>query len=198
VTTFEIIENILFYLARYVLLWNAYFLLVNKGIPNIKTAPAIRLEVIRRLKQEMATKNKTNVPFTIIDPGCGNGNFTRQIARALPDARVIGIEISKLAYWKCCLMKRFTCLSNLEYRNEDFRQSEILKEADAVCMFLLGTLMKSIRETLESNLKEGTFVSSNKFPVGGDWEPDEVIDVKTLYPHQKTLYLYHFKGKNLT
>ena len=197
-TTFEIIENILFYLALYVLLWNAYFLVVNKGIPNIKTAPAIRLEVIRRLKQEMAAKNKTNAPFTIIDPGCGNGDFTRQIARELPDARVIGIEISKLAYWKCCLMKRLSGLSNLEYRNEDFRQSEVLKEADAVCMFLLGTLMKSIRETLEENLNEGTFVSSNKFPVGGDWEPEEVADVDTLYPHQKTLYLYHFKGKNLT
>jgi SAM-dependent methyltransferase len=198
VTTFEIIENIIFYLALYVLLWNAYFLLVNKGIPNIKTAPAIRLEVISRLRAEMAAKKKTGSPFTIIDLGCGNGDFSRQIAREIPEARVIGIEISKLAYARCCLMKRIYGLKNLEYRNEDFRDSEILKEADAVCMFLLGTLMKSIRETLENNLKEGTFVSSNKFPVGGDWEPKEVIDVDTLYPHQKTLYLYHYKGKNLT
>ena len=95
-------------------------------------------------------------------------------------------------------MKRLAGLENLEYRNEDFRTSEVLKEADAVCMFLLGTLMKSIREALEAHLKEGTFVSSNKFPVGGDWVPEDIIDVDTLYPHQKTLYLYHFKGKNLT
>jgi len=189
-TILEIIENIVFYAALYVLLWNAYFLTVNKGIPNIKTAPAIRAEIIKRLRKEMEARACER--FTIVDPGCGNGDFTRQIAKEIPKAHVIGVEVSKLAYLRCCFMKRVAGLKNLEYQNADFRKSDALKEADAVCMFLLGTLMKSIREALEEQLKDGAYVTSNKFPVGGDWVPEEEIEVDTLYPHQKKFYIYRY------
>ena len=189
-TTLEIIENIVFYLALYVLLWNAYFLTVNKGIPNIRTAPAIRKKIIELIKEDIAKKKKEE--YLIIDMGSGNGDFSRQIAREVPEARVVGIEISKLAYWKSCIAKKWCGLKNLEYWNMNFKDADISK-ADAVTMFLLGTLMTSIRATLEKGLAKDTLVTSNKFPIGGDWEPEQTIDVETLYPHQKRLFVYHSK-----
>ncbi len=189
-TLFEWVENIIFYAALYVLLWNAYFLTINKGIPNIRTAPAIRKKMVELIAADMSRKNKQE--YTIIDLGAGNGDLTRFIARSLPQARVIGVEIDKLAYWKACVLKKMSRCKNLEYWNKNFHDAD-LAQADATTMFLLGTLMTSIRATLENKLKTDTLVLSNKFPVGGDWKADKVLDIETLYPHQKTLYVYSTK-----
>ncbi len=187
-TLLEWIENILFYTALYVLLWNAYFLTVNRGIPNIRTAPAIRKKMADFIRQDMARKQKDQ--YVIMDIGAGNGDLSRFMARTFPEARVIGVEIDKLAYWKCCLYGRLAGLKNLSYRNEDFHKTS-LSEADAVVMFLSWLLMNDIRKTLEEKLSPGTLITSNKFPLGGDWKPEQALDVDTLYFHQKRLYVYH-------
>lgn len=187
---FEILENILFYAALYVLLWNAWFLTVNKGIPNIRTAPAIRKKMAEFVRQDMAAKNKDT--YTIIDMGAGNGDLSRYMARTFPDAHVIGIEIDKLAYAKCRFYKWLFRYKNLTYRNESFHDTS-LGEADAIVMFLSWLLMDNIRATLEKKLSPNTLITSNKFPIGGDWQPEHEMDVKTLYFHQKKLLVYHSK-----
>lgn len=183
----DAINDVLFWICLYVLLWNAYFLLFNQGIPNIKTSKAIRNRIIEELKTEIKNSNKPD--FTIIDLGSGNGTFTRHIAKAIPNANVIGIEINKIAYWLSCLIAKFQKINNLTYSNADLYKTNI-GQADAIVMFLLGTFMKDIREKLERDLKAGTFVFSNKFKINGDWEPLKTIDVKTLAPNQKTFYKY--------
>ena len=185
--TMDAINDILFWICLFVLLWNAYYLLFNDGIPNIKTSKAIRKRIIVELKKELQNSNKDT--FTILDLGSGNGTFSRHIAREIPEATVIGIEINKIAYWHSCILQKFQKIKNLSYRNADLYKTNI-GEADAVVMFLLGTFMKSIREKLEKDLRSGTFVFSNKFKINGDWEPLEIIDVKTLAPNQKTFYKY--------
>jgi SAM-dependent methyltransferase len=185
--TIEFINNILFWICLFVLLWNAYFLLFNQGIPNIKTAKAIREKIIAELKKEIAQSGKEN--FTILDLGSGNGTLTRHIAKEIPKANVIGLEINKIAYWHSLFFKKIQNIKNLSYRNVDLYKTNI-SEADAVVMFLLGSFMKDIREKLEQDLKKGAFVFSNKFKINGDWEPLETFDIKTLAPNQKTFYKY--------
>ncbi len=189
-TAFEWIENILFYAALYVLLWNAWFLTVSKGIPNIRTAPAIRKKMADFVREDIAQKKKDK--YTIIDMGAGNGDLSRYMARTFPEAHVIGVEIDKIAYWKCCFYKKLLGYKNLTYRNESFHYTS-LKEADAIVMFLSWLLMNDIRATLEKKLSKNTLITSNKFPIGGDWVPEHKLDVKTLYFHQKSLYVYHSK-----
>lgn len=191
-TTFEIIQNVLFYAALYVLLWNAWFLTVNKGIPNIRTAPAIRKKILEFVRADMDAKQKPPGNYVIIDPGCGNGDFARQLAKEFPAARVIGYDIDKVAYWKANLFKKLSGLKNVEFYNEDLHKAD-LGQADAIVMFLSWLLMEPIRATLEKKLKPGTLITSNKFPIGGTWEPEHVLDVDTLYLHQKRLYIYHAK-----
>lgn len=136
-------------------------------------------------------KTQTN-PYIIIDLGSGNGRTSRYIARQIPQAHIIGIEISYLAYWQSCIMQKLTRIKNLKYKHANFHDVDIA-DANAVVMFLLGTLMASVRTKLDSDLKEDTLVISNKFKIGGDWTPKEVRDVKTLAPHQKTLFIYRKK-----
>jgi SAM-dependent methyltransferase len=182
-----LINHILATLCGWLLLWNAYILIWNKGIPNIRTAPAIRKRIIEVLRADQAAREK--MPYVVIDLGSGNGLFTREIARALPEAHVIGIEISALAYRWSLFFQRLCGLKNIEYRRADFNAVN-LGEADAVVMFLHVYFMEAIGKKLHAELKPGTLATANKFPLRDGWEPVETIEVKTLYPHQKMLYVY--------
>lgn len=173
------LNAVLFWVCLFVLGWQAYILIFNRGIPNIRTAPALRDQMIGIL-QAAAVKR-------VYDLGAGTGDLSRALAAALPHAQVTGIEISAAACRKAKARGRH--LENLDYRQADF-MTENLSDADAVVMFLIDTMMPPLREKLRRELRPGTIVLSNKFPLGGDWQPLEEIAVKTRYLNQKMLYLY--------
>ena len=187
----QVIENInyvIFWLAVFLLAWNAYFLAFNKGVPNIRTAPAIRNRIIDILKKDSEKRGKKT--YTIIDLGSGNGLLTREIARQLPHAQVTGIETSQTAFaWS--VKMRDTCkIKNLDYKRADFFTYD-MSEVDAVVMFQGVHFMEKIGQMLHKNLKKGTLIASNKFALGDGWKPLETINVRTLYPFQKKLYIYY-------
>lgn len=183
----DLINEILHWLCLYVLLWYAYILLVNKGVPNIRTAPAIRKKVIEILSEEAAKKGK--LPFKIVDLGSGNGDFVRQMAKSIPNARVTGLEIDIIAHLKARFWKKLGNVKNATFIRKSFYDHD-LSDADAVTVFHLDSSMPEIREKLTAELKPGTIVTANRFPLGGEYEPTEVIDVSTLAPNQKELYIY--------
>ncbi len=177
------INNVLFWIFLYVLLWQAYYLFFNKGIPNITTAPAIRKAIIKKIK-DLGLKNPI-----IYDLGCGNGRFTREIAKNIPNSHVIGVEIDKIAYYKALFVQKWGDYPNISYIKDDFYNID-LSNADIVFFFLVGRDMSFIREKLEKDLKAGAIVITNKFQMGGAWEPLGEYCVKTLAPAQKTFYIY--------
>ncbi len=179
----DFINNILFWIFLYVLLWQGYILFFNKGIPNITTAPAIRKAIIEKLK----THPKATP--VIYDLGCGNGKFSREMARALPHAQIIGIEICNIAFLQAVIMKKITSLKNITYIKDDFYNID-LSNADIVFFFLLGRDMGFIREKIEKDVKSGTWVITNKFQIGGHWKALETCSIKTLAPAQKSFYVY--------
>jgi hypothetical protein len=184
----EIVNHILFWIAAFLLLWNLYMLVFNKGIPNIRTAPGIRRQIIALLKKDAAAKGRQ--AYTIIDLGSGNGLLTREIARALPEATVIGLEISTTALKWSEKMRDWAGLKNLSYRKADFFEYD-MSGADAVVMFLNVYMMGRIGKKLHQNTQKGTLITSNRFALGDHWEPNEVLLVKTLYPFQKKLHVYY-------
>lgn len=177
------INMVLFWVFLYILLWQAYILLFNKSIPNITTAPAIRKQIIKKILK-LALKNPV-----IYDLGCGNGKFTREMAKKIPNSRIIGVEIDKIAYFKANLVQKFKKLPNISYIKDDFYNID-LSNADIVFFFLVGRDMSFIREKLEKDLKPGATIITNKFQLGGQWQPLEKCNVKTLAPAQKTFYIY--------
>ncbi|MCD8498160.1 MAG: class I SAM-dependent methyltransferase [Alphaproteobacteria bacterium] len=126
------INDILFWVCGFVLCWQAYILIFNRGIPNIRTAPAVRDEMIRLLRGAGAKR--------IYDLGAGVGDLSRAIAKTLPEARVTGIEISKSACRKAETRARRAGFDNLDYKQADFMKTD-LSDADGVVMFLLDTMM---------------------------------------------------------
>lgn len=181
-------DNILRWICLFVLLWYGYSLIVNRGIPNIRTAPAIRKRIIALLKDK-AQSHVGPVPFTVIDLGSGNGLLTREIARALPQARVIGLEISAPALAWSRFLRNRRRLNNLDYREQDFF-SYNFAHADAIVMYLTIYQMEPIGKKLRAEARPGALITSNRFRLGDGWAPEESVDVKTFYPHQKTLHIY--------
>ena len=193
-----IINFILLVIFLYLMVWNAWFLLVNKGAPNIKTAPAIRKKILELLDKDMAEKStiidaggeRDETPYTIIDPGCGNGNQAVEIAKAFPKARVIGLEVSPVAMLRCKLNKKLAGVGNVEFIKTDMFDYDYA-QADAIIMFQHTYFMERMGQAFKDKARPGTLITSNKFPLGAGWEPVEVLDIDTLMPHQKTLHVYH-------
>lgn len=184
----EHLNHFLFWAAIILLLWNVYMLIFNKGVPNIRTAPAIRAQIIELLKKDAAAKGKHG--YTIIDLGSGNGLLTREIAQALPQAKVIGVEVSTSALKWSEKMRNGAGLKNLEYRKADFFEYDMSK-ADAIVLFLNVYMMGKIGKKLHQNTRKGTLITSNRFRLGDGWEPAETLEVKTWYPFQKRLHVYY-------
>jgi trans-aconitate methyltransferase len=182
----ELFNGVLFWFAAFTLAWNVYFVVFNRGIPNIRSAPAIRKKIIEQLKEDK--KRRGRKTYTVVDLGSGNGLFTREIASMMPRAHVIGLEVSPQQYAWATMMKQREKLDNLEYKKVDFFKYDTW-EADAVVLFQLDT--HRIGQKLHHDLKKDTLVISNKFPLGDGWKHDRLLEVKTFYPFQKKVYVYH-------
>lgn len=183
-----ILNEILFWSALFFLGWNVYFLIFNKGIPNIRTAPALRRKMCEIIEQHYKkTLHEKNTPYRIVDLGSGNGQLTRDIAKKYPDATVIGVEISKQQLYWANRLKNAQKLENLSYIETDFFDYDLSK-ADVVLLYQLE--MHKIGQKLKQELKPGSLIISNRFQLGGGWADPQLINVFTLYPHQKQLYVY--------
>lgn len=183
-----------FFIVTYAL--QLYNVLVRKDIPNIRTAPALTDKIIELLKQDYEARKDTEKPYTIIDLGSGNGWLTRQIAKALPEAQVIGLELFRhtcaIARWR----QRCAGLKNIEYVRTDFFKYDLSK-ASAITMYLLPYLMQRMGEKLHKETRPGTLITSNKFKLFDGWVPQESLQIKTLYLHQGKLHVYRSEGQKV-
>jgi SAM-dependent methyltransferase len=184
----ELFLDVLFVVTLALLLWNVNILVFNRGIPNIRTAPAIRKKIISLLQEHEAARADRTQPYIIYDLGSGNGLFARQIARAMPQATVIGVEISGPSYDWSMLMKKQLKIGNLDYKHADVFTHDI-RDASAVVLFFYQ--LDKLGKKLHDELKPGTLVTSNKFRLGDGWQPAQSLKVWTLYPFQKRLFVYY-------
>jgi predicted O-methyltransferase YrrM len=182
----EQMSSVIFWLACAAWLLYAYYVLFHGGVPNIHTAPAIRAEVIRRLRDDMAARGQ---PYKVVDLGSANGLLTRDIAAALPEATVTGLELNRLAVWISNRHKKRLGLNNLAYHQQDFFKAD-LGQYQAIVMFLIPSLLTTMGHKLLAEAPAGTLIICNKFPLGGGWTPDETLQIKTLYLHQGKLFVY--------
>tara|TARA_B100000029_G_scaffold297723_1_gene290890 strand:+ start:265 stop:858 length:594 start_codon:yes stop_codon:yes gene_type:complete len=190
----DTVNSILAPLLLFMLIWQAYILIFNKGVPNIRTAPAIRRRIIEILKKEYKNHSeKSDNKFKIIDIGCGNGLFTREIAKALPEAEIIGLEWSKAAIEQAKIKSKAQKLTNTHYIRTDFYDYD-LKDIDAAVMYLTIYDMGRMGEKLKKELKSNALVTCNRFKLSAGWEPEECLEIKTLYPHQRQLHIYRQKN----
>lgn len=110
---------------------------------------------------------------TVIDLGCGDGRLIKSLAKQRPDSRFVGFEHAPLTWaWA-----RLTCRgqSNLTIRFGDF-WTHPLSNYDIVYAFLSPSPMAQLWSKAQKEMKAGTQLISNSFPVP-DQESERLIRV---------------------
>lgn len=147
------------------------------GIPTFPTMPAMQEKIIALLKADMAAR-PTVRPYTIIDLGSGSGQMTQRIARALPEARIIGIEISPFPWLRSVVAQRLLGPKNVSYYCKDFwPYDSSAANAILVYLFFMPHIIDRMSTKLRQELKPETLVVANTFPLSGDWHASETHSI---------------------
>ena len=151
------------------------------GVPTVASFPPARRKIVEILQREAGSPRAG-----IVDLGSGNGQLAAAIARAMPAAHVLGIEISPVPLILSKIRYGFAGLRNLAFRRVDFFTFDCSK-TDAVIVFLTDNIIARVSEKLRRELKPGAVVVANETPLGGDWEP---VAVEQLDFMKIKIYVY--------
>lgn len=147
------------------------------GVPTVTSFPSSRKKMIEILKGEWARHEKES-SFTILDLGSGTGKLVLEIAKALPSARVIGIEISLTPFLFSLFRKRLWGAGNADFKREDFWSYD-LSGVDAIVLYINAKIRERMAKKLEKELPVGALVISNETHLPG-WTPLETHDAGFL------------------
>ena len=120
----------------------------------------------------------------IYELGSGWGGLAIDLARAHPDRRVRGYEISTLPYLFSIFLGHCSGLNNLEFRRQNFLRQDLSEAAMVVCYLFPGGMTR-LAEKLEGH---SLVLVSNTFAMPG-WEPEEVVELGDR--HRTRVYRYH-------
>lgn len=162
-------------LVMALVLWCEFYAL-RTGVPTVTSFPSVRRKMIALLREEAAKRSneKTGRPFTIIDLGSGTGKLTLETGRALPQAQIVGIELSIVPFYISRLRRAFWRVKNVAYRREDFWTCD-LSAIDAVTIYMNGKIRARMAEKL-IELPTGALIISNETHLPG-WTPVEIFSV---------------------
>lgn len=163
------------YLALLVLLLLVFGLPFRTRVPLFLSSHAVVIELARWLPAGS---------YEILDIGSGTGRFVAGLAMRRGDCRVTGIELAWLPWW---LSRRaIRHLPNAQVLRDDF-WSFRLDRIDVVYAFLSPVPMKQLWDKLRNELRAGSWLVSNSFPVPGV-QPTEILQLADR--RRTTLYCY--------
>lgn len=182
---------ILLVILGYIMLRIVYELTFNRdGVPTLPSGFIQRRKISGILKKDAASRGRR--PYTIVDLGSGAGELTRHIARAMPQDRVTGIELSNIAHMRALVFQRLLGpRKNLEYRCQDFFTYDCAG-VDAVVLYLRATYMERVAAKLRKELKPGALIISSTFRLPADWQLLETVTFHT--PFKTELFVYRAPG----
>jgi len=141
------------------------------GVPTYPTTRSVRRAMIALL-QEDAAKRDPAQPYRILDLGSGSGQLSWHIARAMPQAQVVGVEISFVPWLRSVIRQKLFGPPNLSYQRVDF-WSHDCSQYQAVVTYLLSVIMERVGQKLRAELPSGAFIVANRFPILGGWQSYE-------------------------
>ena len=162
----------------------AYYTL-RTGVPTFPSMPVAREKIIALLQADMAVRRPLG-RYKIYDLGSGSGQLSWHIARALPDADIVGIELSFLPWLRATVWQKLTRQRNLRYLRVDFWSMPV-GDADAVLTYLMEAIMPRVAAKLRAELRPRTLVISNKFALPG-WQPEQTIPLQSAFSKRLLVY----------
>lgn len=112
-------------------------------------------------------------PARVLDIGAGTGSLLRPLARSRPDCQFTGVELAPGSWLLGRLLTRR--LANLQWRRGDLF-AEPWGDYDVVYAFLSPVPMAAVWNKAQAEMRPGSVLLSNSFPVPG-CEPAFVVEV---------------------
>ncbi|MDR3448708.1 MAG: class I SAM-dependent methyltransferase [Alphaproteobacteria bacterium] len=165
------------------LTWNRH------NVPTLATGFVARRKIagILRKAAEETKPARGDRPFTIIDLGSGRGELARYLGSKVPDSHIIGVEMAKIPHKQAQFLQRCFGPSNVTFECLDFLPYDSSK-ADAVIMYLSGNLTIKVGDKLNRELRPGSLVIANTFPLNEPWHTDTILRYRT--PFKEKLFIY--------
>ena len=124
----------------------------------------------------------------VYDLGSGDGRIVIMAAQKF-GARAVGSEINPTLWQESSdRIAKLGLEGRARILHEDMFKTSI-RPATVVTLFLLTGVIEELRPQLERELRPGTRVVAQEFPVPG-WEPQKVVRVKSEAGVSYTIYLY--------
>lgn len=155
------------------------------NIPTMATNYIARQKIAHLMQADAETRNLN--PYHVLDLGSGRGELARNIAKTIPNAKVIGIEKARLPIWESSLIQKWFGPNNLSYQSGDFWSLDCSK-ADSVVVYLGPSSTQRIGEKLFKELKPGSMVITHVYPLGGAWVP--VQELTYHAPFKEVIFVY--------
>ncbi|MCY4530391.1 MAG: methyltransferase [Chloroflexi bacterium] len=125
----------------------------------------------------------------IVDLGSGWGSLAYPIAKRFPEAEVIGYELSPLPWLYSRIKGLVVRRPNLSLLRRSVFDAD-LSDVDVVVVYLHPAAMRKLGPKFERELRPGTLVLSNTFPVP-TWEPVKTLHLgKTWLSTSNEIYVY--------
>ena len=126
----------------------------------------------------------------VYDLGCGDARIV--IAAAMRGARGVGFEIEpNLVKYAEANIKAEQLFDKVKVVQQDLFTAD-MSEASVVALYLLPEMNTRLRPKFWKELKVGTRIVANAFPIGG-WDADQIFEVPTRY---RQMFLYTVKPEH--
>lgn len=129
----------------------------------------------RKTQKTLADLLPPDTNLTFVDLGCGLGDIVTHVAKARPQACVVGVETAPLSFLIAWLRVKVFASENAEVRFQSIWSTDV-SNADVVYAFLSPVPMTRLNEKLRTEMKPGSRFISNSFAIPGA-EPDEIVSV---------------------
>lgn len=167
--------------------WAYYFF--RTGVPTFPSMPVAREKIITQLRADMKAQ-PADRPYVIYDLGSGSGQLSWHVARAIPEAKVIGIELSFVPWLRSVIWQKLSGQQNLRYLRVSFWDHDV-SDASAVLTYLMEAIMPRISAKLRRELRPETLVISNKFVLPG-WPLIEELPLQSAFTKRLWIYRHRF------
>ena len=121
--------------------------------------------------------------LTVTDLGSGWGTLLLPLAKHFSSHRFVGYELANLPYYISKL--RASRLKNLQFKRQNFFNVN-LSNSNIIFCFLLPSAMQECEDKILPQLKQGTLIYANRFPLP-NIEPLQTISLGSAY---ETFYVY--------
>jgi len=146
------------------------------GVPTVTSFPSVRKKMVELIVKEASQRK--NKPLTLLDLGSGTGKLALEIAKALPETNVIGIEISLIPYFISNLRRIVWRVKNVSFQRKDFWACDV-SQVDIVTVYINDHIRERMGQKLKAELPSGAFVLSNETHLPG-WTPIKIFETGLL------------------